>query len=183
MDASDRKQFVRIITGLADVYGRELSPFALEVYWETLAELPIDAIDRAAMSCAKGGRFMPTPADLRAAAGIASPKDRAQLAWETVRRHIGRIGGYASVDFEDRATNATIRGLGGWVNLTARETEELDTYTRHAFLQAYPAWAGRSAGEAGDHLPGIMEQTEGGRAMLVTVPCEYLPAPRKEIEA
>lgn len=176
-------RFVKAITLCARAFRTETDAIMLEAYSMGLEDVPIEKIEDAARQALSSCRFMPTPAELRELAGDATPKDRAQLAWETVRRHIGRLGGYVSPDFEDRAINAAIRGLGGWVQLTGKPTEELDSYTRHAFLAAYPAWVSRADGEPGEGLPGIM-QHENGRTEIVAVPCDYLPrSERRQIES
>lgn len=167
---------------LCETFARQPSEVTIEAYWIGLEDLSIESIEAAVRASIRSSRFMPSPAELRDLTGDATPKDRAQLAWELVRRSIGRLGGYVSPDFEDRAINATISGLGGWVQLTGTAKDELDSYVRHAFLAAYPVWVARASGESGDALPGILQQTEGGRYEVIHVPCRYLPAGERRIE-
>lgn len=182
--SSRTERIGKAVTLLARAFRTEADELLLEAYLLGLEGVPIEKIEDAARRALSSCRFMPTPAEIRELTGDATPKDRAQLAWEIVRRHIGRLGGYVSPDFEDRAINAAIRGLGGWVQLTAKPTEELDSFTRHAFIQAYPAWVSRTDGEPGDAIPGIMQQQEGGRYEVVAVPCDYLPrSERRRIES
>ncbi len=162
MDESDRKAFATAIGALAVVYRREADQTLLEAYWMFLKELDLRQIQTAVAEAGRTLEFMPTPSELRSLAGIISPSQRAVYAYATVLRGVPEIGSYRSVDFEDRAINATVRFLGGWPSVLARlaadETEE--KWARQEFLKTYAVLAQRPVGdEAGAPCEGLSQCT------------------------
>jgi hypothetical protein len=192
MHANDKSEFFKLITMLGEAFGRQVSALTIEAYWIGLQSLPLYDVEKAVAACLEGSTSFPAPATLREMAGHVTPKARAEIAWELVVEAIRKRGGYASPDFEDRAINATLRGLGGWERITGTPSDELHSFVRQAFLKAYPAWLGRSDGPVGEHLPGIFECQEKGRFEIESIPCHYLenterrfllaPEPAKQIE-
>jgi len=91
--------------------------------------------------------------------GVMSATLRAQSAWVGVRKSIGSVGGYKSVQFDDPFTTATIRLLGGWIMLCDTPSgEKLDTWMQRQFLATYESLmqAGIEAHQAAP-LMGIVE--------------------------
>lgn len=173
MDRNDYAAFVTEMTGLAETFNREMTKGTLKGYWSALSDLPFDAFARAVARALRAADYMPVPAKLREMAGVTPLGSRAELAWEVCLRAIRSIGAYDSVDFADAAINGAVRSLGGWVSLCGRESEELLTFGRAAFLKAYPAFQGRE-GEAVAPVPGILEQSPDGRFKVKRVGCSYL---------
>ncbi|MDI6809372.1 MAG: DUF6475 domain-containing protein [Candidatus Eisenbacteria bacterium] len=83
---------------------------------------------------------VPTPGDL-----IEQPRakaDAAAMAWATVRRAIGQVGSYRSVEFEDGAITASVEAMGGWVSLCDKSPKELDMLAWQ-FRNLYISLAGK----------------------------------------
>ena len=111
------------VVAMAAAFGKEASEMMIHGYRLGLRDLPAQdiqiAVDRAMREC----KFMPSVFELRQLAGTMPAESRATLAWASVRDAIGRVGGYASVDFDDAIVNATVRELGGWVKLCDTSAE------------------------------------------------------------
>jgi hypothetical protein len=112
--ANENQRKVLAITALAELFRRELTEPALDMYIMALDDVPASAIEQAAVRCRKSSRFMPTPAELRELAGVASPEDRALQAFAALEIGSWRFGCYKSPDFDDPLINATVPMLGGW---------------------------------------------------------------------
>lgn len=85
-------------------------------------------------------------------------QDRSLLAWDRVLEAIREHGGYQTVRFDDPAIHAAIRSCGGWVVLCEQPTEQMITWTKKAFCDAYRAHvaSGLLTAAAAARLPGII---------------------------
>lgn len=148
------------ISAAAETLGRPLSPAALKMYVEILAEASVEDVERACAESLRTNNFLPAPAKLLEMSGLGSvtPDDRAMLAWESVCRAVTRYGAYKHVSFDDPIINAAIRNIGGWPSICERSHEEFETWTRKEFLRAYVAFlrSGVSA-ESCEPLPGLSQ--------------------------
>jgi hypothetical protein len=61
----DKARFANWITQLADLFGRQLSTFAVEAYWEALDDVNDADGEASAKRARRTCRFMPAPAELR----------------------------------------------------------------------------------------------------------------------
>lgn len=150
---SEIVEFQTLLTDVMAFYGKDVSPFALEVWWSACRQFEMSRVRRAltrhAMD-ADRGQFAPKPADVvRQLQGTTT--DKAALAWGKAIDAAGRVGAYADVVFDDPAIHAAIVDLGGWPKFCRVETKDL-SYQQHRFQQSYAAYADR---EAFDH-PSIL---------------------------
>ena len=136
MRTSDRRKFAEIITGMAEVFGRDLSPIAIKVYWEALKELDLDEFVLRANQLTKAGKFLPRPADFLEF-GAKSLEDAALLAWDLVSQTLERVGTYRTVAFSDPVIHLVVEALGVWVELG--QAPENDPWIRKRFLEEYLA--------------------------------------------
>lgn len=114
----------------------------------------------------------PTPAAVRKFAGPRglSDESRAVTAWGQVLEQIRKVGGYASVDFEDRITNAVIREMGGWVALCDTESAEM-VWRQKEFERLYAIVAKTAVGDASP-LRGIIDRTNAKLGYDAKAPVE-----------
>lgn len=63
MNSADRKAFVEVVVGFAELKGKQLSAAALELYWKSLQHWPLDEFRKAAEQLLRTCEFMPTPKD------------------------------------------------------------------------------------------------------------------------
>ena len=155
--ASEQK-LMHIVAVLCESFGRKPTPLTYEAYELALSDIDDEALSQAATKAAKSCKFMPTPAELRELAGCVTEADRGLLAWAAVERSI-HLGPYRHVDFDDRAINAAIRNLGGWVSFLSRFTDaEAEKWVRQEFLKVYATYARATIGdEEGAPLAGLAE--------------------------
>lgn len=145
MRPSDSVQFRELISGVYDFYGKEVTPFALGVWWESMKHYDLaavrDALSRHAMNPDKGV-FLPKPADVvRMIAG--GTVDSALVAWSKVDRAIRTVGTYATVVFDDPLIHRVVQDMGGWIEF-GRKTEDEWPFVRNEFTNRYRGFAERS---------------------------------------
>lgn len=82
MTPAERKSFLEVVIGFAELKGKQLSAPALELYWNAMQHWPLDAFRAAAQQLVRTCEFMPTPKDfedLRRAGDLTAGE-----AWDAV---------------------------------------------------------------------------------------------------
>lgn len=139
MRDEDLPRVVELAAALSANFSREADHATYEAFKLGLADVPIEAIERAVSRAFKTCKFMPSIAELRELAGEMRPEHRAVRAWQAVMDANRRHGYYESVDFDDKVINATIRTLGGWMRFAERYEAEEEKWFRKEFEQTYVA--------------------------------------------
>lgn len=117
---SDRPEFLKVLNGIAAMKSKPLAVEALDLWWLSMKDWPIDEFKAAASHLVKSCQFMPTPYDFeqlkRAAeptAGEAWAKALASCAcWRgaipspggRIDRAAKAVGGYYAIAMADRET-------------------------------------------------------------------------------
>ena|SRR3990167_8917220 len=139
-------EFSALITDVMAFYGKDMSEFAVSVWWQACKDFDMEQIRKAMTrhaTDAEHGQFAPKPADIvRQLAGTKT--DKSMIAWGKVHEAMARVGAYQDVCFDDAAIHAAVADCGGWVKMcrTNTNTDEL-SYLQHRFCQSYQAYAGR----------------------------------------
>ena len=139
----EKKEFLEILTGLCDVYDKQLSKQGMRFYLQMLEEYDFGTVKRALHRYLKNatgkGSFFPKPADIIALIE-GDPDDRAEQAWTEVLQALKQVGTWKSVRFRDPIINAVIYELGGWIYLGEKTMQELE-YLHHQFVKLYRYYA------------------------------------------
>lgn len=142
MKASDRLAFSQLITDAMAFYGRDVSTFALSVWWQACERFDLEQVTKAMGAHAmdpEHGQFAPKPADIvRKLHGTHT--DRSLIAWGKVLDAIQRVGAYSSVVFDDGAIHATIADLGGWTAVCRTGVDELP-FLQRRFCEGHKAYS------------------------------------------
>ena len=67
MDESNKKDFADLMTGIAEIYGKQISKAALRIWWAAMARFSFEQVSTALNAHAQrpgSGRWFPTPADI-----------------------------------------------------------------------------------------------------------------------
>jgi hypothetical protein len=135
------ERFVTAITGLATTFGRELPAIGLDGYWHVMRGLSEQQLGVATTRALRESKFMPSPAELLAFAGVTTSRDaQVALAWEAVRAAVDKHDYTASVDFGP-LVNAVVRNIGGWDALCRAKLKELDVWLRRRFEEVHEMFA------------------------------------------
>lgn len=140
----EKSNFAGLLTDVMAYYGKDTSPFMLDLWWDACKDFTFEQIAKALNSHAKDperGVYAPKVADLvRVLSGTHT--DRALLAWGKVMDAIGAVGAYQDVCFDDPAIHASISDCGGWMKVCRSDMAEL-SYLQHRFCQSHKAYVGR----------------------------------------
>lgn len=155
MQPSDRPEFARLLTDVMAYYGKDTSPFMLDLWWQACQNFNLAQVQKAlsvhAMD-AERGVYAPKVADIvRVLQGTTT--DKAALAWGKVLSAIGAVGAYQDVAFDDAAIHAAITDCGGWMKVCRTDLDEL-SYLQHRFCQSHKAYTERGTFEYPRQLSG-----------------------------
>lgn len=145
MTENDQEKFKEGLCGIYAFYDKELSDFALEVWWNALKNYDLKAIVSAFgrhMINTEAGRWLPKPADIvRMLAG--SSQDAALVAWAKVDQGVRRVGTYVDVVFDDPLIHRVLHDMGGWIAM-GYKTEDEWPFVAKEFENRYRGFRERS---------------------------------------
>lgn len=122
----DKKEFAQFMTGMFSVYGKEVSPMILRIWFEALKVYDLksvkDAMARHLLN-PDNGQFLPKPADVVKLIG-GTTTDSALQAWALVDTSVRSVGTYQSVKFADPLIHKVIQDMGGWVRMGEKTEDE-----------------------------------------------------------
>jgi hypothetical protein len=156
---TDYEEFSNLMAGVFAFYKRDVSEFALGVWWAAMKPHDLaavnDALGRHSVN-PDSGQFMPMPADIVKMLG-GSTQDAALVAWAKVDRAVRSCGTYNSVVFDDALIHRVIAEMGGWV-LVGGKGEEEWPFVRNEFVNRYRGYKMRS--ETPEYLPVLIGMAE-----------------------
>jgi hypothetical protein len=159
MKPAEHKPFAQLLSDAMAFYRRDISRFALDVWWQACQPFDIEQVTAAFTAHAmdpERGQFAPTPADLvRVLQGTQT--DRSLVAWGKVLEAIQRVGAYQSPVFDDGLIHAAVEDVGGWVAVCRCETNDLP-HVQRRFCESYRAYARRPGTAFPPRLAGVCEQ-------------------------
>ncbi len=160
MDNSDSPKFAKVMIMLCETFDRAPSATLTDIYFESLAEFPIEQVERAAALTIQSCRFFPKPVELRERIE-GSTDDRAQKAW-TLLLEANRVAGYyTSIWVEDPClARAIMDTFGGWIQATeslSHLSDAMIASKRKEFLSNYRLAMRRPVSQAINYLMGMHE--------------------------
>ena len=127
--------FAKIMQPVSELYGKNLTPEALNLWFGLLKEYSIEEIQNAFSWYIQTESRMPLPADiLKILRG--SEEDLALAALIKVETAMSRHGSYATVVFDDPVIHAVIDELGGWIRC-CHVTESEFPWWKREFRERY----------------------------------------------
>ncbi|MDX2165091.1 MAG: DUF6475 domain-containing protein [Gammaproteobacteria bacterium] len=158
MKPEEKTEFVKLFTGIAELYGKNISPYLFEIYWYSLEKYSLHEVKTAAQLHAVNpdvGQFMPKPADfVRYIEGKS--QERALFAWQKVISAMKLVGAYQSIIFDDKLIHHVIDEMGGWISF-CRADEAKMLFIFQDFSRHYIACLSRSPNDCPSQLTGITE--------------------------
>lgn len=127
MTPADRKKFVEVVVGFAELKGKQLSAPALELYWRSMQHWDLADFLAAAEQLVRTSEFMPTPKnfeDLRKAGRPTAGESwaKAVAACGTCHSALGYTsGGTCGDPFVDRV----VRAIGGYRAIAMCDSDKL----------------------------------------------------------
>lgn len=144
MKNKDKIEFNRIMQQVQDIFTRDLTPGAMDLYWECLIDYEMPEVRRALGLCVQntdGGQYMPKPADIiRMING--DNKMQALEAWTKVYQAIGSVGPYRDVVFDDALIHKALSDMGGWIAI-CNITDDDAPFRANEFENRYKGYSSR----------------------------------------
>ena len=161
----DRQKFVELMTGLSQLYEKEVSQFALELYYDILKGYEYAQVDKAVKQVVSNNKFncLPKPAEiLEYLEGTRDEK--AMQAWLLVREAILKAGYYATVEFADPLISNCIDALGGWMWINSQDAKEFP-FIEKRFCDFYRLFMKRGVLRSKPMI-GFVEATNGEKGYI-----------------
>jgi len=144
MTDQDKKEFMAIMTGLAEDKGLQLSAAGIALKFEALKGFDIEQIRNAALCMMREKKFstMPSVADFAEYLGGGRVEDIAEIEAAKVCKAIAQVGGWKPVVFDNAITQAVIQySFGGWPKLCEEMKEDQQKWFIKDFVKSYGAYA------------------------------------------
>ena len=151
--------FGRVVFETAEICGIKITEARVRGYAADLGDLEPAQIIEAFRKCRRDGSgFFPSVAELRRQV-VATPDDRALLAWNAMEQAAAKVGAYQSIEFEDpAAARALVMVFGSWPSWCQQEMGPELLVKRQQFLAAYrEVRRQEAAGAAPIRLSGLLE--------------------------
>jgi hypothetical protein len=176
-ESRKRYLIVQTITGLAELFHRELSRAAIELYLRALLPLAELELKRAFARAVRECVHMPVPAELIRLAGVLTEKERREASaiesWGRVLHAIARWGVdmqryavYGEPPMFDARTDYAIRHVGGLSRINRASHTEfgfIERQFREAY-EAYERFEALSEKDAKSLLSDFASQLQSGQA-------------------
>lgn len=133
----DKTKFVELMAGLSQLYDKELSQFALDIYYDILKNYDYIQIEKAVKQVVANNKYnsIPKPAEiLEYLEGTRD--DKALVAWLQVMEAVTKGGYYASIEFADNIIPHCINEIGGWQFFCCSQKDELP-FIQKRFMDLY----------------------------------------------
>ena len=186
MEQNQHEEFKAALAAVHDFYGKSVSPFAANIWWDTCRRYSLEDVTRAFSAHCQDpdrGQWMPKPADIKRLLEGGSG-DQSLRAWSRVDKAVREVGPYQTLVFDDHRIHAVIDDMGGWIRLCDCPSEEEFVFLMHEFRKRYQgyvmrqpsAWPGKLIGRTEaecrrmgreDAIPEPMLLGDPQRAVLV----------------
>ena len=141
MTDTDRPRFAQLLLALSETFNEPVSDTRLDVYFNTLSDFDIAAVEHAAHQLLRSSTFFPKPAEfvtlLEGDIG-----DQGELALARISEEVRRVGYYGRPRLSEADTELVRRVWGGWeslcASLPAKGTSEFQ-WERKRFLEYHHA--------------------------------------------
>jgi len=165
----DKPYFVKVMTGLCELFNKTPSEFIFDIYYEAFKEYSDEQINTAVTNCVKTYKYntLPKPADI--IEWIEGTKDdKALNAWLTARSAIARVGYYNSVAFGDPIISRVISEMGGWVDFCSQLTCDMP-FVEKRFREIYKTFEKKDIHEPVP-LVGFLESQNRLKGLTESIP-------------
>jgi hypothetical protein len=165
----DKNKFVELMAGLSQLYDKELSQFALNLYYEILENYDYLQIESAIKQVISTNKYncIPKPAEiLEFLEGTRD--DKALLAWLQVMEAVQKGGYYASIEFSDPIISHAVNELGGWQWLCCSQKDDLP-FIEKRFMDLYRLFIKKGV-SGNPRLIGFIECRNNAEGHLDAIP-------------
>ena len=141
----NKEKAIEILFSVAEMYGKELSQGALNIFFMGIKSLSQEEFEEAVskhLEDQEKGMFFPKPADLIGQVRRSGKQNSemvsqsAELGWSLVMDQLARVGSYGSLKVSDKVAIETVRQMGGWKSLCMTHTDKM-SFKQREFMSLY----------------------------------------------
>ncbi len=137
MDKKDDFEFVRILTGMCEIFDKKCSDAFIDLYRAALDKITIEQFRKAANEAVRKLKFFPKPAEILEMTGHNNSLDeKAEREAYGVIEQIRSVGSYGSPKFDDPVTAAVMTKRFRWNEVCMTPEKELKWFIKD-FVGAY----------------------------------------------
>lgn len=144
MENKDKPKFAELMFLLGEAFDKEPSETKVELFFNALKGLAIDAVSQACSTIVRTrkitGTFPLVSEILEAANGDGNLETRIAVAWDKVLYALENHGHLDSLIFDDPIIHAIIKSWGGWLKWSQEITIEGLKWARKDFAALYKAY-------------------------------------------
>lgn len=173
MDINKEKS-IGILFSVAEMYGKELSQGALNIFFMGIKSLSQEEFEEAVskhLEDQEKGMFFPRPADLIGQVRRSGKQNSemvgqsAELGWSLVMDHLRKVGSYGDLNISDKVAVETVRQMGGWKSLCMTQTDKM-SFKQREFMSLYQTVVKTPQSLLPDELAGrITESKRSSKVM------------------
>lgn len=165
----NKERFIELMSGLSQLYDKELSQFALDIYYDIFKDYEYPQIEKAVKQVISNNKYnsIPKPAEiLEFLEGTRD--DKALVAWLQVMEAVQKGGYYASIEFADLIIAHVVNELGGWQWFCCTQRDDLP-FIQKRFMDLYRLFLKRGVAN-NIRLVGFIECRNNERGHLESIP-------------
>jgi hypothetical protein len=141
----NKEKAIGILFSVAEMYGKELSQGALNIFFMGIKSLSQEEFEEAVsrhLEDQEKGMFFPKPADLIGQVRRSGKQNSelvgqsAELGWSLVMDHLRKVGSYGDLNISDKVAVETVRQMGGWKSLCMTQTDKM-SFKQKEFMSLY----------------------------------------------
>ena|SRR3990167_8007559 len=153
----DKNRFLELMTGLSQLYDKDLSPFALDIYYDIFKDYGFPQLEKAVKQVIANNKYncIPKPAEILEYLD-GTRDDKALTAWYQLMEAVRKGGYHASVEFADPLIPCVVNELGGWMWFCCTQKEELP-FIQKRFEDLYRLFLKRQIRPINQRLIGCHE--------------------------
>ena len=165
----EKSRFLELMTGLSQLYDKDLSPFALDIYYDILKDYEYPRLEKAVKQVIANNKYncIPKPAEILEYL-VGTRDDKALSAWLQAHNAAIAVGHWQSVEFKDPIISHCLNELGGWIAFCSAQIEELP-FIEKRFMNLYNLFLKREVKEP-MKLVGFVELKNFEKGYFTDIP-------------
>ena len=170
----NKEKTISILFSVAEMYGKELSQGALNIFFMGIKSLSQEEFEDAVskhLEDQEKGMFFPKPADLIGQVRRSGKQNSemvgqsSELGWSLVMSHLSKVGSYGNLNISDKVAVETIRQMGGWKSLCMAHTDKM-SFKQREFMSLYQTVVKTPQNLLPDELAGRITESKRGSKIM-----------------
>lgn len=158
--------FSQYMTGLQNLYDKDISGFLMELYYEALKELTDEQFKAGVNKIIKNRVYskFPQPGEIIQSSIGNRENNKICYAEDNLRKAVKNYGAYYSVIFDDPVIHIMLENhFGSWIKFCRLETEEMESFFKFEFEDLYKAYSSQKRISIKTKMVGVHDARNEGQ--------------------